>query len=179
MLPTSPVAPIISATTGSPSASTVTLAGVVGTLYDFSGAGSITCATPGRARVLVIGGASADNGANYGNAGSVFAGWIDFTAGTHVVVVGAAVSGNTNGGHSRIGSLAGALGAVRPFQAEAYGGAGLWISGATTGAGVPDDITGASVTYGKTYPLTNTATEYGSSYPGQVRAGRVFIFVPN
>ena len=75
MLPTSPVAPIISATTGSPSASTVTLAGVGGTLYDFSGAGSITCATPGRARVLVIGGGSDDNGGNYGNAGEVFAGW--------------------------------------------------------------------------------------------------------
>lgn len=175
MLPTSPVAPIISATTGSPSTSTVTLAGVGGTLYDFSGAGSITCATPGRARVLVIGGGSDDNGGNYGNAGEVFAGWIDFTAGAHTVTVGAVGTGGAAGGHSSIGSLVSAPGGINALSAAYTYGAGRGFGGANY-AGYPDTITGSSVTYAGAQG--SGLTTYGSNNV-TAYAGRVYIFVPN
>lgn len=172
-------APTVSGTTGSPSTSTVTVGSRTGTLYDFGSNGSITFSTAGKALVCAIGGANADNGSYYGNAGTVFYGWIDLTAATHTIVVGAAASGANEGGHTYIGSLVSAPGAFKPLSATESRGAGRGFSGAALYAGYPVDITGSSVTYGSSQPTDNTATEYGSSYPGHVRAGRVFIFIPN
>lgn len=172
-------APTVSGTTGSPTTSAVTVGGVTGTLYDFGANGSITLSRAGKALVCIIGGANADNGSYYGNAGTVFYGWIDLTAATHTIVVGASATGANEGGHSYIGSIVSAPGAFKPLSTTEGRGAGRGFSGANLYDGYPVDITGSSVTYGKTQPTTNTATEYGSSYPGSVRAGRVFIFIPD
>lgn len=177
MLPTSPVAPIISATTGSPSTSTITLDGVSGTLYDFGSNGSITCATPGRARVLIIGGGSQDSGPNYGNAGDVFAGWIDLTAATHTVTVGAIGTGGSPGGDSCVGTLRAAAGGIRPISSSYTFGSGRGF-GVAQYAGTSDDITGSTVIYAGA--TGSGATTYGSTYSGPAAvAGRVFIFIPN
>ncbi len=163
----------VSATTGSPTVSTVTVDGDAGTLYDFGANGSITM-TAGRARVTVIGGGGgywASNGD--GTAGEVVDGWFDFTAGTHTVTVGANVAGLGDGGKSSIGSIVGANGG----QAGGYMGAGMWIAG-TRAAGKPSGITGSSVTYGKT---GGTPTYYGDGGTNGVAsiAGRVFVFIPD
>lgn len=168
--------PVVTATTGSPTVTNVTVDSDYGTLYDFGSNGSITT-TAGRARVLIIGGGSDDSGPNYGNAGIVFAGWIDFTAATHTVTVGARGTSASAGGYSAIGSLAGANGGLKPTNSAIGIGAGLWLNVAAY-AGYPDGITGSTVTYAGA--AGSSLTTYGSSYAGPASvAGRVFIFIPS
>lgn len=168
--------PTVSGTTGSPTTSSITLDGVSGTLYDFGSNGSITT-TAGRARVLIIGGGSQDSGPNYGNAGDVFAGWIDLTAATHTITVGAIGTGGSPGGDSRVGTLRAAAGGIRTISPSYTFGSGRGF-GVAQYAGTSDDITGSTVIYAGA--TGSGATTYGSTYSGPAAvAGRVFIFIPN
>lgn len=170
-------APTVSGTTGSPATSTVTVGSRTGTLYDYNANGSITT-TAGRALVCVIGGGCADSGPNYGNAGVVFFGWIDLTAATHTVTVGAAGGGGSNGGDSSIGAIVSAPGGPLASYGTNSKGAGRGFSGANVYDGYPVNITGASVTYGG--GEGSSLTTYGSTKSGVGGyAGRVFIFIPN
>lgn len=174
--PTGALPPVVSGTTGSPTITTPTVDGQTGTLYDFGANGTFTCSTAGRARLLCIGAGSADSGPNYGNAGAVVAGWVDFPSGSTTITVGAIGTAGSPGGNSKVGAIAGANGGPRPTYASGSIGSGRWL-GVADYAGTPDDITGSSVTYAA--GQGSGLTTYGSNISGSAVAGRVFIFVPD
>jgi len=163
----------VSGTTGSPTTATgVSVGGRTMSTWRWTANGSVTISTAGLAFVVVTG-AGSNTGAYYGAGAVVFAGWVDLTAGTHSIGIGATGS---PGGGSYLGTLVNAPGGVSQAVVSESNGAGRSFSGANIYDGVSSDITGSSVSYGQGARAGNTAPgTYGSGNGG---GGVVYIGIP-
>lgn len=163
-------AAVVSGTTGSPTTATgVSVGGRTMDTWRWTANGSVTIATAGKAFVVVTG-AGSNTGAYYGAGAVVFAGWVDLTAATHTIGIGATGS---PGGGSYLGTLVNAPGGVSQAVVSESLGAGRAFSGANIYDGVSSDITGASVSYGQGARAGSpTPGTYGSGNGG---AGVVYI----
>jgi hypothetical protein len=156
----------VSATTGSPTATTPTGYHV----YEFASSGSFTIPADGWVEYLVQAGGGGSTGNYGGGGGNTRYGVAWLTAGTYTVTVGAAGAATpTDGGTSEIVGVAKCLGGVRGGTTawgqgakggtgDLFGGGGGSLtdgSGGTGGAGITSSITGTSLEYGK-----------GGNYPG-------------
>lgn len=128
----------VSATTGSPTITSVTQNGTAYTVYGWTGSGSITFSQPGVIDAFVqAGGGGAGNRSGAG-AGGAFIGKIAVATGTtYTVTVGGGGGRTTNGSNSSIGSLVTVLGGGYGSDVSSAGGSGGSGGGgdATAGTG--------------------------------------------
>lgn len=164
--------PVVSATTGSPTTTSIT--GY--TVIEWGANGSFTLPTDGFVEYLVQGGGGGSSGNYGGGGGNTRYGIAYLTAGTYTVTVGAGgTSAPTAGGTSEIVGVANCLGGLRGGYTvwgqgprcncgDLFGGGGGSdgdASGGTGGPGITSDITGTSLEYGA-----------GGDYPGPVAGVR-------
>ena len=93
-----PGAAVASATTGSPTETTITDGGITYDVYQFTGDGSITFSEAGFAEVLLVGGGAGGGSRSFGGgggAGDHFLATVYVAAGTSTVTVGAGGVGNS------------------------------------------------------------------------------------
>ena len=166
---------VVSATTGSPTETTITDGGDTFDIYSFTGDGSITISEAGFAELLVVGGGGGTGGGGSWNAGGGAGGYLPITSqylpvGTATVTVGAGGAAGANGGGSRLSTSIANGGGRGGDSAANSGGAGQ--VGGSGGGGSANSLAGGVGTIG----LGNSGANGGSSSTGgwwRFRRGRL------